>query len=48
MMHKKFTKNENTIFYNILDELVNNYNDKYHSTIKMTPMQGSKKLMKRK
>ena len=48
MMYKKFTKNNNTIFYNILDELVNNYNNKYHSTIKMTPVEASKKLMKRK
>ena len=39
MMYKKFTENNNTIFYNILDELVNNYNNKYHSTIKMTPIQ---------
>ena len=47
MMYKKFTENNNTIFYNILDELVNNYNNKYHSTIKMSPIQGSKKLMKK-
>ena len=44
MMYKKFTENNNTIFYNILDELVNNYNNKYHSTIKMTPIEGSKKV----
>ena len=48
MMYKKFTANNNTIFYNILDELVNNYNNKYHSTIKITPIEGSKKLTKRK
>ena len=47
MMYKKFTQYNNTIFYNILDELVNNYNNKYHSTIKMTPIEGSKKLMKK-
>ena len=44
MMYKKFTENNNTIFYNILDELVNNYNNKYHSTIKMAPIEGSKKI----
>ena len=44
MMYKKFTQYNNTIFYNILDELVNNYNNKYHSTIKMTPIEGSKKI----
>ena len=48
MMYKKFTKNNNTIFYNILDELVNNYNNKYHSTIKMTPIEGSKKVNENK
>ena len=44
MMYKKFTENNNTIFYNILDELVNNYNNKYHSTIKMSPIEGSKEI----
>ena len=48
MMYKKFTENKNTIFYNILDELINNYNIKYHSTIKMTPIEGSKKIIEKK
>ena len=48
MMYKKFTENNNTIFYNILDELVNNYNSKYHSTIKMLPIEGSKKINEKK
>ena len=48
MMYKKFTENNNTIFYNILDELVNNYNNKYHSTIKMTPIERSKKINEKK
>ena len=48
MMYKKFTENNNTIFYNILDELVNNYNNKYHSTIKMSPIEGSKKINENK
>ena len=43
IMYKKFTENNNTIFYNIIDDLVNKYNNKYHSTIKMTPVEGSKK-----
>ena len=48
MMYKNFTENNNVIFYNILDELVNNYNNKYHSTIKMTPIDGSKKINENK
>ena len=48
MMHKKFTQNDNTVFYNIIDDLVNECNNKYHSTIRMTPIEGPKKLMKRK
>ena len=48
MMYKKFTENNNTIFYNILDELVNNYNNKYHSTIKMSPIEGSRKINEKK
>ena len=48
MMYKKFTENNNTIFYNILDELVNNYNNKYHSTIKMSPIEASKKINEKK
>ena len=48
MMYKKFTENNNTIFYNIIDKLVNEYNNKYHRAIKMTPVEASKKLMKRK
>ena len=48
MMYKKFTENNNTIFYNIIDDLVNKYNNKYHSTIKMTPIEGSKIINKKK
>ena len=48
MMYKKLTENNYTIFYNILDELVNNYNNKYHSTIKMSPIKGSKKVNEKK
>ena len=48
MMYKKFTENNNTIFYNIIDDLVNAYDNKYHSTIKMTPIEGSKKIDEKK
>ena len=48
MMYKKLTENNNTIFYNILDKLTNNYNNKYHSLIKMTPIEGSKKINEKK
>ena len=45
MMYKKFTENNNTIFYNIIDKLVDEYNNnKYHRTIKMTPLEASKKI----
>ena len=47
-MYKKFTENNNTIFYNIIDKLVNEYNDKYHRTIKMTSVEASKKINEKK
>ena len=48
MMYKKFTENNNTIFYNIIDKLVNEYNNKYHRTIKMTPVEAFKKINENK
>ena len=39
---------KDTIFYDIIDDLVNEYNNKYHSTIKMTPIEGSKKINEKK
>ena len=48
MMHKKFTENNNTIFHNIIDDLVNKHNNKYHSTIKMSPVQASLKINEKK
>ena len=48
MMYRKFTENNNTIFYDILDDLVNEYNNKYHSTIEMTPTQASLKINENK
>ena len=47
-MYKKFTENNNSIFYTIIDDLVNVYNNKYHSTIKITPVEGSKKINENK
>ena len=48
MMYKKFTKNNNAIFYNIINKLVNEYNNKYHRTIKITSLEASKKINEKK
>ena len=38
LMMKSFVKNNNTVWYNILPELIKTYNNRiYHSTIKMKP-----------
>ena len=42
LMMKQFTKNNNTIWYNILPKLIKIYNNRYHSTIKMKPSQVNK------
>ena len=47
-MCKKFIENNNIIFYNIIDKLVNVYNNKYHRTIKITPIEASKKINEKK
>ena len=39
---KEFVKNNNTIWYNILPKLIKIYNKRYHSTIKMKPIQVNK------
>ena len=41
-MFKYFTANDTTKYYDVLDELVNNYNNTVHSSIKMTPVEASK------
>ena len=42
LMMKEFVKNNNTIWYNILPKLIKTYNNRYHSTIKMKPIQVNK------
>ena len=42
LMMKKFFKLNNTIWYNILPELIKTYNNRYHRTIKMKPINVNK------
>ena len=42
LMLKEFVKNNNTIWYNILPKLIKTYNNRYHSTIKMKPIEVNK------
>ena len=42
LMLKEFVKNNNTVWYNILPKLIKIYNNRYHSTIKMKPIQVNK------
>ena len=42
-IYKNFTLNDNTIWINDLDKLVNKYNNSYHRSIKMKPINASKK-----
>ena len=37
LMMKSFVKNNNTVWYNILTDLINTYNNRYHQTIRMKP-----------
>ena len=37
LMMKSFLKNNNTVWYNILPDLINTYNNRYHQTIRMKP-----------
>ena len=37
LMMKSFIKNNNTVWFNILPELINTYNNRFHQTIKMKP-----------
>ena len=42
LMMKEFVKNNNTLWYNILPKSIKIYNNRYHSTIKMKPIQVNK------
>ena len=42
LMMKEFVKNNNTVWYNILQKLIKIYNNRYHSTIKMKPVDVNK------
>ena len=42
LMMKEFVKNNNTIWYNILPKLIKIYNNRYHSTIKIKPIEVNK------
>ena len=42
LMMKSFVKSNNTVWYNILPELIKTYNNRYHLTIKMKPIDVNK------
>ena len=42
LMMKEFVKKNNTVYYNILPKLIKIYNNRYHSTIKMSPIKVNK------
>ena len=42
LMMKEFVKNNNTVWYNILPELIKIYNNRYHRTIRMKPVDVNK------
>ena len=42
LMMRKFVMNNNTIWHNILPKLIKIYNNKYHSNIKMKPIEVNK------
>ena len=42
LMMKEFVKNNNTVYYNIVPKLIKIYNNRYHSTIKMKPVEVNK------
>ena len=41
-MMKEFVKNNNTVWYNILPKLIKIYNNRYHNTIRMKPINVNK------
>ena len=42
LMMKEFVKNNNTVWYNILSNLIKTYNNRYHHVIKMKPIEVNK------
>ena len=46
-MWKMFSANNNTVYWDKLDKLVDDYNNTYHSSIKMSPTEASKKENKK-
>ena len=42
LMMKEFVKNNNTVWFDILPELIKKYNNRYHNTIKMKPIDVNK------
>ena len=42
LMMKEFVKNNNTVWYNILPKLIKIYNNRYHNTVKMKPIEVNK------
>ena len=42
LIMKEFVKNNNTVWYNILPKLIKFYNNRYHNTIKMKPIDVNK------
>ena len=47
-MCKMFSANNNTVYWDKLDKLVDDYNNTYHSSIKMTPTEASRKENEKK
>ena len=47
-MWKMFTVNNNTVYVDKIDKLVNDYNNTRHSSVKMTPVEASKKKNEKK
>ena len=47
-MWKMFTVNNNTVYFDKIDKLVNDYNNSNHSSVKMTPIEASKGKMRKK
>ena len=41
-MMKEFVKNNNKVWYKILPKLIKIYNNRYHSTLKMVPIEVNK------